>query len=248
MLADTNSDLEHMTTLLRQDTALTATVVRLSNSVIYAGAQRCASLEEAVARVGYAEVYRLIGFATTAQLCPQQLGIYGVTGAQLRENSLLTALIMEQLAPMAALDAPAAYTAGLLRSIGKIALDRLAPTGCGINYESHGTGPLAEWETAMVGMGNCDAAGIILTEWRFPDVTVRAVREHYRSSSSHPLAAMLNLAAGAAERCGHGWSGERFYWEYPESRYGAAGIDEAQLDEATRRALELFGPVRAAVG
>lgn len=247
MLSDPNSDLEQMTTLLKRDTALTACVVRISNSAVYGHADPCGSLEEAVARVGYDELYRMIGFATAAQICPQRLDLYGVSGAEFRENALLTALIMEQLAPLAGVAAPSAYTAGLLRSIGKIAIDRLAAHAHRIDYASHGSGPLAEWETAAVGMGNCEAAGIILTEWNFPDETAATVREHYRSAGG-VLPALLNLAAGAAERCGHGWPGERFYWESPEFRYAIVGFGQEELDEATRTALELFGPVRAAVG
>jgi hypothetical protein len=49
-----------------------------------------------------------------------------MTGVQLRENALFTALMMELTAPAAGLDEREAYTAGLLRSIGKIAIDRIS--------------------------------------------------------------------------------------------------------------------------
>jgi hypothetical protein len=77
-----------------------------------------------------------------------------------------------------------------------------------------------------------------------------AVRDHYAwtEEPESRLTPLLNLAAGAAERCGHGLPGEYTYWELTPEKFVAAGVDGAALDEATRSALEAFGPVRAAVG
>ena len=125
LLLDINSDLSDIAHLLKRDAALTAQIIRISNSAVYNTGLPFASLEEALARVGYTEVYRITGFAVVAQLADQHLPLYGMSGVQLRENALLTALIMEAAASGAGLDAREAYTAGLLRSTGKIALDRL---------------------------------------------------------------------------------------------------------------------------
>jgi len=82
----------------------------------------------------------LTGFAAVAQISDQRLALYGVSGAQLRENSLLTALMMESLAMPAGVDPRLAYTAGLLRSTGKIALDRmLRGDAAGAGLESSGS-------------------------------------------------------------------------------------------------------------
>ncbi len=249
-LFDFNTDLGVISDLIRCDPALTARIVRIANSVAYRGEIPLASLEEALARVGFIEVYRLTGIVAVAQISETALPLYGITGAQFRENSLLTALLMEQLAGAAGLDAPAAYTAGLLRSIGKIALNRLVvAAGESHNYEVDGQGPLAAWETEVVGMTNCEAAAQILEEWRFPTETIAAISGHYAPDDAESaLAALLNLAAGAAERCGHGWPGEFAYWGPSPEALAATGLDDAQLDEATRCALEKFGPIRAAVG
>lgn len=249
LLLDVNADLGDISALLRCDTALTTRIIRIANSVVYNSGTPYASLEEALARVGYAEVYRLTGFAAIGQTSDQNLALYGITGAQLRENSLLTALVMEALAKPASLDPRAAYTAGLLRSIGKIALNRLTrdPAYAG-SYAEHDGVPLGEWETGFTGIGNCEAGAFILGEWRFLPATCAAIRDHYvpRSSSS-TLAHLLNLAAGAAERGGHGLPGERTYWEPTPARLAAAQVAAPDLEEAMSIALEQFGPIRAAL-
>lgn len=249
-LLNLNTDLADIADLIRCDPALTARIVRVANSVAYGSDSPLASLEEALARVGFVEVYRLTGFVSVAQISEADLALYGITGAQFRENSLLTALMMEQLADYAQLDPREAYTAGLLRSVGKIVLNRLAAkTPDHPSYATEGRGPLAAWETDVLGLNNCEATALVLEEWRFPVETIAAIRGHYAMPADSPvLAQVLNIAAGAAERCGHGLPGEFTYWSLTPEKLAATGLDEGRLDEATRTALERFGPVRAAVG
>lgn len=247
LLLDINSDLTDITLLLKRDAALTARIIRISNSAIYNTGLPFASLEDALARVGYTEVYRLTGFAAVAQLADQHLPLYGITGVQLRENALLTALIMETAAPSAGLDAREAYTAGLLRSTGKIALDRLVK-GRNLIFEASGEQGLADWETSHLGMTNAEAAALILGEWRFPADTVEAIRDHYiEDQSTFALTNLLHLAAGAAEGRAHALPGEAKYWvENPEC-YATAGITPEEFKRALDEAMELFHAVRAAV-
>ncbi|MCX6951155.1 MAG: HDOD domain-containing protein [Verrucomicrobia bacterium] len=247
LLLDMDSELEDITGLIKRDPSITARIIRISNSAAYNTGTPFASIEEALARVGLTEVYRLTGFAAIAQVADSSLTRYRVSGAEVRENSLLTALVMEALARPAGVDARAAYTAGLLRSIGKIALDRLTRDraydgGRGI------VGPLAEWETGFIGLNNCEAAAIILEEWRFSEETIKAILDHYLPGEGDSLAFMLNLAAGAAERCGHRLPGELSYWSVTPEKLAAAGVTQEELDDAMRLGLERFGPVRAALG
>lgn len=249
LLLDPNSDMTEVIKLLRCDAALTARIIRISNSAYYNTGQRYASIDEALARVGFNEVYRLTGLAAVAQLSDQDLPTYGITGAQLRENALLTALAAEEMAAFTDINPRHAYTTGLLRSIGKIAFDRLARSGSynGRFGEQAGLG-LAEWETGFIGLNNCDAAAVILSEWRFPPATITGIREHYLlAPSQSALAHLVNLAAGAADRAGQPLPGEMRYWEIAPERLEAVGMTAEQVDEAMRRAIEDFGPVRAAV-
>ncbi len=251
MLGDMDSSIDDVTVLLKCDAALSARILRIANSAMYNSGEPCASLDEAVLRVGFTELYRLTGFAATVQIIEQRLVFYGISAAQFRENALLTALIMEELAGAADLDRPAAYTVGLLRSIGKIALDRWVQgqgaTFAGVNYVDAGDGVLPQWETATVGLTNCEAAAIIMGEWLFPAATIEAIRDHYRPTDESQMANLLNLAAGAADRCGHGLPGESSCWNPSPEQYAAAGVTAEWVDDAMRSALEAFGPVRASV-
>lgn len=249
LLLNPNSSSEEVVQLLRLDTALTARIIKISNSVFYRPDQPTSSIEEAILRIGYNALYRLTGLAAAAEFSSHDLATYGITGAQLRENSLLCALIAEELAPFAGLEPQHAYTSALLRSIGRVALDRISRTT--LNRRTPEDNPpkrIVEWETGALGLSNTDAAAFILTEWRFPVHTVASIRDHYLiAPSESKLAYVLNLAAGAADRCQHSLPGEASYWSPIQERCELAGVTEEQIDYATRQALVKFGPVRAAI-
>jgi HD-like signal output (HDOD) protein len=245
LLANPNSNSEDVVRLLRLDTALTARIIKISNSVFYQPEQPTSTIEEAVLRIGYNALYRMSGLAAAADLTSQDLLTYGITGAQLRENALLGALTAEHLAGFTDLDPQQAYTAALLRSIGRVALDRVARN---TEHSAYNQRRIVEWETRTLGLSNTDAAAFILAEWRFPAHTIAAIRDHYLlAPSESKLAYVINLAAGAAERCQHSLPGETAYWMPIEERCDSAGVTEEQIDEAMREALINFGPVRAAI-
>jgi HD-like signal output (HDOD) protein len=248
LLLDMNSGLSDVTELLRRDAGLTARIIRVANSSVYNPGVPSSSLVEALARVGFKEVYRLTGFAAVAQIADQKLPLYGVTGSQLRENSLLTALVMEGLAPTAGVDPRLAYTAGLLRSTGRIALDRMLRDDTAGHRFAGETTPLAEWEVRLAGLHNCSAAAIILGEWRFSEEMIAGIRDHYLlEGSATRLANLLNLAAGEAERAGHGLPGETTYWSLAPDKLAAAGVRAEELPEATGRAVQMFETLRKVV-
>ena len=178
MRLDPAADLRDITALLKRDASLTSRILRIANSPFYTTGEPFASLEQALARVGFGEIYRIAGFAAVAQVGSQGLRLYGISGAQLRENSLLSALVMEELAKMTGIDSEEAYSAGLLRSTGKVALDGLTRDSSG-TYNGALSGPLVEWEIERSKISNCEAAAFILTEWHFPTPMIAAIGHHY---------------------------------------------------------------------
>jgi len=114
---------------------------------------------------------------------------------------------MEELAKPADEDPRTAYTIGLLRSIGKVGLDRAARDHAPGERYVVGPEPLAlsDWEKSVFGITNSEAAATIMKSWRFPHETVKAISEHYAPAGRHlPLTHLLNLAANMADKIGYG--------------------------------------------
>jgi HD-like signal output (HDOD) protein len=250
LLMDVNSGLEEIAKLLKRDTALAARVIRISNSAAYGSGGGIASIEDAVGRVGFAEVYRLTGFASAAQVFDHDLSSYGVTGTVLRSNTLMTALAIESLAKRAAVDSRAAYTAGLMRSVGKVVLDKLGKQSLGFaqDYVRSGQTSVVEWEQTFFGINNAQTAALVLESWHFPASVFLPVREQYLtatvSDATLRVTTLLSLAAGIAAESGYLLPGEAGCWEATPEKLRTAGISASILQTCTAEAREAFNQIK----
>ena len=228
MLQDINSELDQIADLLRRDVALAARIVRISNSPMFGGGGAIGSIEEAVNRVGFSEILKLVGTASAARMSERALEHYEIGAHALRDNLLHVAFACEALARRAGIDPRVAYMAGLLRPLGLMVLDR---AGRG---QLHWTERFvaaqwpsySAWEGSKFGVDNCEVAALILEEWRFPREVSAALRVQYLTRAAdyeNQLAALLNVAGGIARKAGHSLPGEEIWWTPVEEKLRAAG-------------------------
>lgn len=251
LLRDPQVSLDEVAEQVRQDSTLAARLLRIANSAAFAPAEPVASIQDAASLIGLREVHRLVGAVTVDQFSLRNYPLYGFSGHQLRDNALLVALLMEQLAPSFQADASAAYSAGLFRSIGKLALAKLADEGAPTRpfQTDESSLPLMVWERNSFGRTSNDATAAILHEWHFPPELAQAVAEHYEPGPDHrSLARLLNLAARVADDLGHGLPGEARYWLDPAEAASAAGINPRRLERAIPDAVSAFDRITGSIG
>lgn len=244
LLRDTNSGLDEITDLIKRDSTLVGHIIRVSNSAVYGGEQKTGSVEEAVLRVGFQEVFRVVGEVAMVKLAERPLQSYGIDTDQLREHMLHTAFVCEHLATECGLDPRSAYTAGLMRPLGLLVLDRLAEQYGNIApyHPAHDADYLA-WEGRAFGLSGCEVAGMVLREWSFPSEIVEAIQTQYLLRSedlNHPFACLLNLASGLVADDGHGLLGEMSHWGGATWKLDTLGLTESRLQAAGARAREAF--------
>ena len=245
---DINVSLDEVADLIKRDGALTARIIRISNSVVYGGSIRIGALEEALNRVGFSEVHRLVGLITSNLLADRPLIYYGVEAEPLREHMLFTALACEALADECGIDSRNAYTIGLMRTIGILVLDRVAERLPQIPpYEHARLGGYPVWEGIVFGISSSEVAAMVLTDWRFPPEIVSAVREHYLlrpEDYDNRLACLLNVAGRVVAEAGHTLPGDRRYWELSPRKLEIVGLREDQVHSAGERARTAFERLR----
>lgn len=237
LLQDINTDLDQIALVIRADPALAARVIRISNSVVYGGEWQVASIDEAVNRVGFEEVLRLVGTASVASFVDQSLTMYRLEAENVRASLLLHALASEALARHTTVDPRTAYTAGLLRALGMMVLDRAARGRLAedLAYDPKQFPTYLEWETARFGLGSADVTRMILDEWRFPDDIVTAIEEHLLlqpSNYENPFACLLNIAGTIVTDAGHSLPGEEAHWTLTPEKLAGAGFEEHHWESA----------------
>ena len=244
LLADPDVPLERIAEAIKRDTAMSAQVIRISNSAALGGDQRVASVEEAVLRVGHREIFRLAGYIAAAQMVEKPLTHYGIEADQLRAHMMHTAFMCEELAVDGGVDPRAAYTAGLLRPIGLFVANQLAGLYGGIKpYHPIEDSDYLTWEGRIFGIGSQEIAALVLEEWRFPEIIVQAVRHHYapdRNDAKQRLAVLVHLASGLVADEGHGLLGESRHWGAAESRREALGLNARMIKGAINRARDAY--------
>jgi HD-like signal output (HDOD) protein len=238
LLSDTDADLHEVIRLVRLDPALTFHVVRLSNSVIFGFREKADSLDVAIGRVGFNQVFRLVGLAAVQQVCQRDLGAYRLPARRLWENAVATAAAAEVLAGRAGRDPGVAYSAGLLRTIGRTVLDGVAVAQA---YPGEAEWPvIAEWERKTFGVSSTEVAATLLAHWRFPAEIIESIEGHGQPFAdpdrSNPGACVLNLACLVAARFGLDLPGEAGGWQCTPAKLTLAGVTEADLVDCADRA------------
>ena len=228
MLNDVNADLDKIANLISIDTGLTARVLRVSNSVFFRGSSPVQSLDEAINRVGFREIHKMVGMAMTEQLFMNGLPAYRMNAKQVWENSVATALAMESIATEAGQDAQAAYTLGILRQVGKLVLGRV--------LEKEQPGAICpddidvlSWERARLNITNHEAAAFILESWKLPCGMCTGIRFHHEPeehSDDGPEGAQLHLAGWVVGQLGISAASESVLWELTPDRLDLALVSE----------------------
>jgi putative nucleotidyltransferase with HDIG domain len=205
--ADSDSVLE----VLQIDAALTAEIIRTSNTAYFSSSTPVASLDEAVARLGYLEVYRMAARVPAGKMFGGAIDSMGIAAGELFEHSLACAIVADELGQRIDLESGLAYTTGLLHDIGKLVLHER----CADQYEKVFTlieaeqMTLIEAERSVLGFDHAQVGGALLEHWKFPAEIHNAVRHQYDPKACPDpkfLAAALlisNWAAGALG-CNHG--------------------------------------------
>jgi HD-like signal output (HDOD) protein len=199
LLTDANSSMGEIVTLIRLDPGIAARVLQVGNSAYYSQGVRCFTIDEAVNRVGYDQVYDLVSYSVASQVLVRPLTTYGIDADDLWKMSVACALSAELLAERTGQDRDAAYTAGLLHGIGMVVIDdwalrnqpqlRLQTTGFPLEAVKD--------ERAVLGFTQADAGAALLRLWEFPNSMCEPVQWQYapRSSAAHTrMACLLHCA------------------------------------------------------
>lgn len=249
LLEDPGTDTDEVINLVRLDPALTFHVTRMSNSILFGVRERHDSLDGAVGRVGFQNIYRLVGLAATKQSCQRDLPTYRLQAGQLWENAVATAAAAEIFALPAGIDPGLAYATGLLRSLGRVVLDAVSCDKC---YPGEAEWPLvSDWERATFGVTSTEITTVLLDHWRFPSELVDGIRGHhdpFGEPSSNVSACVLNLACGVSARFGLDLPGEGGHWHRSEAKLTLANFTEPMVEDCTEKAWAHYLSLRATGG
>lgn len=181
LLLDGNSSMDEIVALVRLDPGIAARVLQVGNSAYFSKGVRCVTVDEAVHRVGYDQVYELVSYAVASQVLIRPLDAYAIDADELWKMSVACALSAEILAERSGQDRNVAYAIGLLHCVGMVAIDEWALRHAPLLSLSTTGFPreAVASERAQLGFTQAEAGGALLQAWEFPPTMAEPVRWQY---------------------------------------------------------------------
>jgi putative nucleotidyltransferase with HDIG domain len=196
-VADPEVTLDELESVASLDPVLTGRLIQTANSAYYSPARPIGSIQHAIAYIGV-DVTRKVLLAATIRGNFASMRLH-----QLWNHSLDVAHAAEELSrhATAKIDPSEAFLAGLVHDIGRLAFsimparylerfNRLTDGGC----------PPVQVEQCLSGRSHAEVGSETLTQWKFPEWAVEAIRCHHSPErSSSPLASLIYLAEFVAD-------------------------------------------------
>ena len=176
-LSKTGATFRDISDLLRKDLALSAELIRLSNSAYYRGFVENKSLDQAIGRLGLAAIEQIMDEICGRELHSMKRNKYRCIIERLLKHSLACAFSCEAIAAAKKLDLSAdPFTLGLLHDIGKLAFLQIIS-----EMESKGRfDPEITVEQIHAAIeSNHELFGSkLLEKWKYADIYVQTVLCH----------------------------------------------------------------------
>jgi putative nucleotidyltransferase with HDIG domain len=206
---------EDVVTALKYDNVLTAKLLRACNSPYFGFEEKISSVEQSVLILGHQQILHMVLSLAFGGAMSTTLPGYAIEARELWSHSLTTAVAAEQLVldglPVE-VEAPVAFTAGLLHDIGKLAMNQVidAATQSAIrDFIVQNHFPRNAAERAILGTDHAEVGARLLQTWRLSEEIVEAVASHHRpvTTLKPRLSAVIHVANCLAHLIGStlGW-------------------------------------------
>lgn len=230
-LANPDAAADQVEALIRMDSGLASGTLRLANSAYFNSSIPCDTLNDAIVRLGFREMYRLATTKIASGWLSASVEGYGWEPGDLYRHSLTVAVAADLLARRTeTIEPEIAYTAGLLHDVGKLAL----AYGCSDHFETirqYQANEHCAWRIAehqVLGYDHTDISRELLIAWKFPASLIEVVQFYPRPSLSMDEYRLLVTHVHAAKHMalclGTGVGEDGFQSELDESALRVIGI------------------------
>jgi putative nucleotidyltransferase with HDIG domain len=230
-------DAQRITEIIKYDPGLTAKVLRRANSAASGGSEPVQSIADAITRLGFNEIYRLVAAVVGQSTLGGANEGYGIAAGGLWQHSAATAIAAKGLAADLGQDENVAFTCGLMHDVGKILLNSALVTAypeVALKIVNSGQSFL-EAEREILGIDHAELGGRVLQQWNFPDQFVQAVWHHHDPIQAKPherTAGIVHVADMIAHTLGYG--------DGSQSHATRSRLEVLQMLEITPREIERF--------
>jgi putative nucleotidyltransferase with HDIG domain len=198
-LNEPGTSASYISEIIGLDAALAANVLQAANSAFLGYGPSCATLKDAVMRLGYKRIRTLVLAVAASRGMESSLNGYHLNAGDMWAHSVATAVASQWFARAINYPEPEeAYAAGLLHDIGKMVLNKFAEDEFKWVFEARkNKSTIRETEMIAFGVDHAFIGSLMASKWTFPQVLVNAIQYHHNpleAGEYQVLAAITNLA------------------------------------------------------
>jgi putative nucleotidyltransferase with HDIG domain len=198
-LDEPGSSAGYISEIIGLDAALAANVLQAANSAFLGYGPSCATLKEAVMRLGYKRIRTLVLAVAASRGLEGSLAGYQLAAGDMWSHSVATAVAAQWFARAINYPEPEeAYAAGLLHDIGKMVLNKFAEEEYKWVFNARkNKNTIRETEILAFGVDHAYVGSLMAQKWTFPPILVNAIQYHHdplQAGEFQLLAAITNVA------------------------------------------------------
>jgi putative nucleotidyltransferase with HDIG domain len=202
IVQDPNSSAKDIALIVSADPGLTAAMLRVANSAAYRRSRDVTSVQEALVVLGFVQARNIaMSSAITGAYAPSAANALFRIEAFWR-HSIAVALKASKLAANTrGVEPAAAFTAGILHNIGRLAMFYANPAGLDQTVaEVMRRGVAIEFaERVLMGYDHSALGAVLAEKWRLPSEIVEAIRNHHTDANGDPT--LGSVVAEADKYC-----------------------------------------------
>ncbi len=204
---DESSGAPELAKVISSDSALTTTVLKVSNSVLFASRdRRIRDIKEAIVRIGFNETKNIALGLKVMSLIQGEARIEGFDRMDYWLHSLAVAVIAEKLAKRAGYSNPSeAFICGLLHDFGVLLLDEFFNLlfEKSMKVTTDRSLKILAGEFEVIGINHLELAEAVFTRWNLPKEIIYAVCQQEKFDDEQvltdPKIAVLATSVGMAK-------------------------------------------------
>lgn len=220
-----------------KDQGLTAKVLKIANSAYYGVSRKISTVSEATILLGFQAIKSIVLTASVSKLLVTELHGYALKREELWRQSQICALTNRMIAKKVKYkNIDQAYIAGLMRDIGKVALDHNMTK----QYEKildmveKEQKPFMEIEEKVFGFHHGQVGAKIAEKWKLPEDLVEAIAFHHtpeKAIVNKQLVAMTHISDSIVMMLGLHIGSDGLAYNFSQEAIELLGLNDEDLHQ-----------------
>lgn len=235
---DPDSTVQEFASVVQQDLKLATDVLGMANSVLYSAGRPIASLEQAIARIGFRQTKNLVITSSLSSVMKKMPLEEQWIRDVLWKHSVITAVIATHLNRSLQLKlAGEEFTAGLVHDFGRTLLAAAIPEKFPeidpLDFDE--TQDVLDQEHAAIGSNHCELGGWFALDLGLPDVLCEVIRFHHTLEVSTSCPRLVAVTATADHMANHYQRAGDLQGYSPAENPGPMWLQKAGVQDAGNR-------------